>query len=105
MESGPIRTKLIAVPVAALLVLGAVPTLFVVAPQHALTAAIMAWALALTMALGAYVSASKVSRRIRALRESLAPVADPNAASAPGTDELDALGESVRRALRFGEER
>jgi PAS domain S-box-containing protein len=105
MESGPIRTKLIAVPVAALLVLGAVPTLFVVAPQHALTAAIMAWALALAMALGAYVSASKVSRRIRALHESLAPVADPNAASAPGTDELDALGESVRRALRFGEER
>jgi two-component system sensor histidine kinase/response regulator len=105
MESGPIRSKLIAVPVAALLVLGAVPTLFIVAPQHVLTAAIMAWALALAMALGAYASATKVSRRIRALRESLAPVADPNAASAPGTDELDALGESVRRALRFGEER
>jgi two-component system, sensor histidine kinase and response regulator len=82
-----------------------VPTLFIVAPQHVLTAAIMAWALALAMALGAYASATKVSRRIRALRESLAPVADPNAASAPGTDELDALGESVRRALRFGEER
>ena len=105
MESGPIRTKLIAVPVAALLVLGAIPTLFVAAPRHALAAGFMAWALALAMALGAYASAAKVSRRIRALRETLAPFADPNAPPAEGADELDALGEGVRRALRFGEER
>src|ERR1700728_4634237 len=98
MESGPIRTKLIAVPVAALLVLGAVPTLFVVAPRHALAAGIMAWALAIAMALGAYASAAKVSRRIRALREALAPVADPNAPLAPGTDELDTLAKGVYRA-------
>ena len=78
MESGPIRTKLIAVPVAALLVLGAVPTLFVIAPRHALAAGVMAWALALAVALGAYASATKVSRRIRTLRETLAAVADPN---------------------------
>ena len=105
MESGSIRTKLIAVPAAALLVLGAVPTLFVVAPRHALTAGVIAWALALAMALGAYVSAAKVSRRIRALRETLAPVADPNAPPAPGTDELDTLAKGVYRALRVGEER
>ena len=105
MESGPIRTKLIAVPVTALLVLGAVPTLFVVAPRHALAAGFMAWGLALAIALGAYASAAKVSRRIRALRETLAPFADPNALPAEGADELDALGEGVRRALRFGEER
>jgi two-component system, sensor histidine kinase and response regulator len=105
MESGPIRSKLIAVPVAALLVLGAVPTLFIVAPRHALGAGIMAWALALAMALGAYVSAAKVSRRIRTLREALAPVADPQARPAPGTDDLDLLADGVRRALRFGEER
>ncbi len=68
-------------------------------------AGIMAWALALAMALGAYASAAKVARRIRTLREALAPVADPNAPPAAGTDELDALAEGVRRALRFGEER
>src|ERR1700733_6841468 len=104
MESGPIRTKLIAVPVAALLVLGAVPTLFVVAPRHALAAGVMAWALALAMALGAYASAAKVSRRIRTLREALAAVTDPNAPPPPGSDELDMLAEGVRRALRFAEE-
>ena len=105
MESGPIRTKLIAVPVAALLVLGAVPALFVVAPQHAIIVGVTAWALAGAMALGAYLSAVKVSRRVRALREVLASVADPSAAPAPGTDELDALAAGVRRALRFGEDR
>ena len=105
MESGPIRTKLIAVPVAALLVLGAVSTLFVVAPRHALAAGFMAWALALAMALGAYASAAKVSRRIRALRETLAPFADPDAPPTEGADELDALAEGLRRALRSGEER
>src|ERR1700761_491200 len=105
MESGPIRTKLIAVPVAALLVLGAVPTLFIVAPRHALGAGIAAWALALAMALGAYGSATKVSRRFRVRRGALPPVADPQPAPAPGTDELDMLADGVRRALRFGEDR
>ena len=105
MESGPIRSKLIAVPMAALLVLGAVPALFIVAPRHALAAGVMAWALAAAMALGAYVSAVRVSRRIRTLRKALALVADPTEPPAPGTDELDALAEGVRRAMRFGEER
>ena len=68
MESGPIRTKLIAVPVAALLVLGAVPTLFVIAPRHALAAGVMAWALAFAMALGAYASATKVFASVRIQR-------------------------------------
>ena len=105
MESGPIRSKFIAVPVSVLLVLGAVPMLFIVAPRHALAAGLMAWAPALAMALGAYVSASKVSRRIRALRQTLAPVADPNAAPTAGWDEMDMLADGVRRALRFGKER
>jgi two-component system, sensor histidine kinase and response regulator len=105
MESGPIRSKLIAVPVVSLLVLGAVPTLFIVAPRHALAAGLMAWAPALAMALGAYLSTTKVSRRIRTLRQALAPVADPNVPPSAGTDELDMLADGVRRALRFGKER
>jgi two-component system sensor histidine kinase/response regulator len=105
MKSGPNRSKLIIVPMAALLLLGAVPIVLIVASQHAFAAAILAWALAFSVALGAYVWAVGVSRRIRVLRETLAPIADPNAFLAPGTDELDALAEGVRRALRVGEAR
>ena len=105
MHSGPIRAKLIAVPVAAVLVLGAMPAVVVVAPRHALGAAVLACALATGMALGVHVAAANVSRRIRALRMTLAPIADPNAPSSPGKDELDMLAAGVRRAVRFGKER
>ena len=81
MESGPIRTKLIAVSLAVLLVLGAVPTLLIVAPRHAIVAGVVAWALSLAMAGAAYASAAKVSRRVRRLRASLAAFADPDAAA------------------------
>jgi len=105
MQSGPIRSKLIAVPVAALLALGAVPATFIVAPRHALAAGIVAWVLALAMAGAAFASAVKVSRRVRTLRASLAPIADPGASPQAGSDELDALAEGVRQVLRFGQAR
>ena len=55
-----------------------------------------AWALSLVMAGVALASAAKVSRRIRTLRASLAPIADPDAPPEAGCDELDAL--ASRRA-------
>ena len=68
MESGPIRSKLIAVPVATLLVLGVTPAVFIVAPRHALAAGVVAWVLALAMGGAAFASAAKVARRVRTLR-------------------------------------
>jgi hypothetical protein len=85
MQSGPIRSKLIAVPVAALLVLGAVPAVFIVAPRHALAAGVVAWVLGLAMAGAAFASAVKVARRVRTLRASLAPIADPDGAPQAGS--------------------
>jgi two-component system, sensor histidine kinase and response regulator len=105
MQSGPLRSKLIAVPVAALLVLGAVPAVFVVAPRHALAAGVAAWVLGLAMAGAAFASAAKVGRRVRTLRASLAPIVDPDGAPQAGPDELDALAEGVRQVLRLGQAR
>ncbi len=96
MRSGSIRTKMIAGAAAAL-----AAALLLTAPADARLAGALGCALAIAVAATAILWSIDSTRRVRAVRESLASLADPNAPPATGADELDALAEGVRNALRL----
>ncbi len=105
MRSGSIRSKMIAVRAAALVIAVVLGAVLLAAPRHAMAVGLFACGLSIAIAVGALVRAIHLARRVGALRESLAPLVDPSTPPASGSDELGALTEGVRRALRFGQER
>ena len=105
MRSWPIRTKLLATPLAAAVVLGALPWLFIALPQYRLGVVLGAFGVLTVLAMAAYALIGDVERRLHALRDSLAPWFDPAAAPQAGGDEIEGLGEGVRRALIHAQER
>jgi PAS domain S-box-containing protein len=105
MRSWPIRTKLLAVPVAAAIAIGLVPWLFLVFPLHRIAVALSALTVLVVLALYLRAVAQDLTRRIGEMREVLAYVANPENPSAIGGDDLDALSEAVHTAVYRGRER
>ncbi len=102
MRSGSIRTKMIAVAAAAFTAASGLTALLLAAPGEARIAGLVACALSMVIAAGGILWATDLTRRVHALRESIASLADPSTPPAAGADELDALAAGVRNALRFG---
>jgi len=105
MRSWPIRTKLLATPVAAAAVIGLVPWLVLLVPSHRIAIALSAFGVLVVLAMAARSITDDLNRRIGAMRESLAHFQDPHALPAADGDEIDALTEALHRTIVRGQER
>jgi PAS domain S-box-containing protein len=105
MRSWPIRTKLLTIPVAAVVVIGATSWLAAVSPDHRLSLALVAIDVLVVLTAIGLAGADGLSTRVAALREQLVAHADPDAPSESGGDELDALSEAVQGLVYRGQER
>jgi two-component system, sensor histidine kinase and response regulator len=105
MRSWPIRTKLLAIPVAAAIAIGSTVWLAAVASDHRLALGLFAFDVLIVFAAVALAVANRLSARVAELREQLAHHADPEAPSESGGDELDALSEALHDLVYRGQER
>jgi two-component system sensor histidine kinase/response regulator len=105
MRSWSIRSKLLATPVAVAIVIGLVPWVFFLFPNHRIAIVLVAFGLLVALAMAARAISDDLVRRIADTRESLAHLADPNARSESGGDEIDALAETVLKGVYRGRER
>jgi two-component system sensor histidine kinase/response regulator len=105
MRSWPIRTKLLALPVAAVVVFGSTAWLAAVDPDHRLSFGLIAFDLIIVLAAVALAGANGLAARVAALRDQLASHADPNAPAEGGGDTLDALSDAVDALVYRGQER
>src|SRR5271156_2231857 len=105
MRSWPIRTKLLAIPVAAALVIGSTVWLAAARPDHRLALSLLALDVLVLFAAIALAVVNGLSGRVAELREQLAHHADPQAPSESGGDELDALSETLHDLVYRGRER
>ncbi len=105
MRSWPIRIKLLATPVAAAAVIGLVPWLVILVPSHRIAIALSAFGVLVILAMAARFIADDLNRRIGEMRDSLAPLQDPNARPDTCGDELDALSDALHRTIVRGQER
>jgi PAS domain S-box-containing protein len=99
MRSWPIRTKLLALPVAAAVVIGSTAWLAAARAEHRLAWGLLATDVLIVAAALALAVANSLSARIGALRLELAPFADPEAPADTGGDELDALSQSLHELV------
>jgi two-component system, sensor histidine kinase and response regulator len=104
MRSWSVRTKLLAAPVAAAVVLGIVPWLVLLFPHHRFAIALAAFGVLVVLAMLAWALTNELLRRIAGIRESLGHLADPLAA-APRGDEMDAIAETLQTAVIRGRQR
>jgi two-component system, sensor histidine kinase and response regulator len=104
MRSWPIRTKLLATPVAAAVVFGVVPWLLFLLPHHRIAIALAALAVLVLLAMLAWALIGDLARRIAGIRDSLGHLTDP-LATAPGGDEIDAIADTVQTAVIRGRQR
>jgi two-component system, sensor histidine kinase and response regulator len=105
MRSWPIRTKLLTIPVAAALVIGSTLWLARTSPDHRLALGLLAFDVLVVSAAIVLAIANGLSARVAELREHLAHLADPDAPSASGGDELDALSETLHDLVYRSQER
>ncbi|HMK85896.1 MAG TPA: PAS domain-containing protein [Steroidobacteraceae bacterium] len=105
MRSWPIRIKILAIPLATAVVIGATPWLLVLAPHHRLIVGLGALAALAALAAGAYAMASRFARRIGELREVLGYFDDPLAPPPAGDDEIGALADTLRKLVYRGKQR
>jgi two-component system, sensor histidine kinase and response regulator len=105
MRSWPIRTKLLTIPVAAAVVIGATVWLAAASSGHRLALGLLAFDVLIVFATITLAVANNLSARVAELREQLAHHADPEAPSESGGDELDALSETLHDLVYRGQER
>jgi PAS domain S-box-containing protein len=99
MRSWPIRLKLLATPVAAALVIGLMPWLFMVFSGHRIALALVAYLTLMALAVVDWAIAASVDERIGELRGALGFLADPSGPAPDGGDEIDALAATVHEGL------
>ncbi len=105
MRSWTIRTKLLTIPVAAAIVIGATAWLGTANPAHRVGSGLIAVDLLIALAAIVFALANGLSSRVAELREQLAHLADPDAPSESGGDELDALSETLHDLVYRGQAR
>jgi two-component system, sensor histidine kinase and response regulator len=104
MRSWSIRTKLLATPVAAAVVIGILPWVILLMPGRRIAAALAAFGVLVLLGMLARALADDLVRRIAGIRDSLGHLTDPCAA-APHGDEIDAIAETVETAVSRGRQR
>jgi PAS domain S-box-containing protein len=105
MRSWTIRTKLLTLPVAAAIVIGATAWLAAVSPNHRVALGLIAFDVLIVFAALGRALANNLTARIAGLREQLVHLGDPEAPAESGGDELDALSETLHDLVYRGQVR